>query len=409
MLDDNTTKLLPTIADDNQLFLDSDGNIWQYDQQTDSWNSIGPFISISEANETSSGLLNPKFKLLLDTIAQFPGAFGIIVDKPIKQMIQGNVKLESNSLLISCLNSSGNPINPPNSASNCGEISVNCGPDSDSSKPETLPRLAIRLNPDYLEKLCIDLPAPKGKKGKKGLTGPDGTPGFGNGPKGLTGSTGPSVDQLLKLRDVIIQDDPTITNDVIVKLELIDRGRGPYLRGTKSKATLRNNECASRFLLTQVGRNVQFNSELTDGCELRGLTNWSIVKTTNDNLPENVFMLRMSDSQSNDCSTFAGVSLFEYVTSLINKYEQDLVKLDQEWSLKVKSHIDAIDTQARTILSDLADELATCESELPASEWGLIFEKCPSSSPQTQSLKLKAEKGKVDSFEVSGQRWDLIV
>lgn len=407
MLDDNTSKLLPTIADDNQLFLDSDGNVWQYDQQTDSWNSIGPSIVISEANQTSPGLLNPKFKLLLDTIAQFPGAFGIIVDKPIKQVVQGNVKLESNSLLISCLNSSGNQLD---STSGCnGETTVTCGPSSDTNKPETLPRLVVKLNPDYLEKLCIDLPSPKGKKGKKGLTGPDGTPGFGNGPKGLTGSTGPNVDQLLKLRNIIIQDDPTITNDVIVKLELIDRGRGPYLRGTKSKATLRDNECASRFVISQIGRNIQFNSELTDGCELRGLTNWSIVKVGNDTLPENVFLLRMSDSNDATCSTFAGVSLSEYITSLINKYEQDLVAIDQEWSLKVKAHIDAIDSQARNILSDLANDLAICESELPASEWSLIFEKCPSSSPQSQALKLTSEKGKVDSFEISGQQWDLIV
>ena len=161
-------------------------------------------VQLSLASEISSGLLSPQYKLLLDTISQFPGAFGIIVDKPTKQLIQGNVKFISNSLDINCFSASGNVLD---SNSGCGdEITVTCGSSSDVTKPSTLPRFVIKLNADYLAKLCIDLPAPRGKTGKKGDDGIVGESGFSDGPKGMTGLPGPNVDQLLTLRNVVIND-----------------------------------------------------------------------------------------------------------------------------------------------------------------------------------------------------------
>lgn len=402
----NEISKLPINVDDKQNFIDSDGNIWKYDQQTESWDSCGPLVQLQLASENTSGLLSPQYKLLLDTIAQFPGAFGIIVDKPTKQLVQGNVKFVSNSLDISCVGPSGTPLDL---ASGCGEtINVNCGASSEVDRPSTLPRFVIKLNNDYLEKLCIDLPAPKGKTGKKGNTGPVGESGFSNGPKGLTGQTGPNVDQLLTLRNVLINDIPTLSNNPIVNLELIDRQRGPYLRCTKSKSTLRINECAQRLLITPILRNLAFSDELTDGCKLNGMNNWIITKPVADDLSTNVFLLRLSDTLEDGCSTVTTVSLEEYVQALINKYEADIIEYNKVWSLKVKEHMNAIDTEARLILSELANELAMCESELPATEWGLVFSQCDSPSP-TSALKLSADKGSVDKFVVSGKKWDLVV
>lgn len=405
-MNDDIISRLPHNVDDNQQYIDSDGNIWKYDQQTESWDSYGPLVQSSLASEISSGLLSPQYKLLLDTISQFPGAFGIIVDKPTKQLIQGNVKFISNSLDINCFSANGNVLD---SNSGCGdEITVTCGSSSDVTRPSTLPRFVIKLNADYLAKLCIDLPAPRGKTGKKGDDGIVGESGFSDGPKGMTGLPGPNVDQLLTLRNVVINDVSTLSNNPIVNLEIVDRQRGPYLRCTKSQSTLRVNECAQRLLVTPIIRNVVFSNELTDGCKLNGMDNWIITKTNADTLPENVFLLRLSDTLEDSCSTFTTISLQEYVEALINKYESDIVEYNKTWSLKVKAHIDAIDTEARAILSELANDLAMCESELPATEWGLVFEKCASSSPAI-ALKLSADKGNVDSMLVSGKKWDLIV
>lgn len=406
MNDDIIISKLPPIVDDNQLFVDTDGNVWQYDEQTDSWDSRGPSIKLPLATESSPGLLSPQYKLLLDTISQFPGAFGIIVDKPVKQLIQGNVKLTSNSLDIQCLSASGNELNPEFGCGNL--IDVSCGISSDINNPTTLPRFAIKLNQDYLEKLCIDLPAPKGKKGKKGNVGLQGQPGFGNGPKGQTGANGPNVSELLTLRNILFNDIPELSNNPIINLELIDEERGPYLRVTKSNTTLKANECAQRLLVNSVVRGINFTTELTDGCTLNGMSDWVITKTGADPLPDNLFLLRLSDVIDESCSTVITVSLAEYIESIINKYEQDIVKLNKNWSLKVKAHIDAIDTQARTILSELANDLAMCESELPATEWGLVFEQCESSSPTT-ALKMSTARGTVDTISISGQKWDLVV
>lgn len=405
-MNDQIISKLPFNVDDNQIFVDGDGNIWKYDQQTVGWNSCGPLVSLQSANESTSGLLSPQYKLLLDTVAQFPGAFGIIVDKPIKQLINGNVKFISNSLDISCLSSSGTELN---STVGCNEeIVVGCGKSSDINEPTTLPRFVIKLNQSYLEKLCIDLPAPKGKKGKKGQKGLEGEPGFGDGPKGKTGSNGPNISELLKLKNIIFNDVPELSNKPIVNLEIVDEGRGPYLRSIKSETTLKANESAAKLLVSQVIRDIKFTNELTDGCTLNGMSNWAITKTGTDPLPDNLFLLRVSDVIDKSDSTVTTVSLSQYIESIINKYEQDIIELNKNWSLQVKNHIDSIDTQARTILSELANDLAMCESELPATEWALIFEQCDSPSPAS-ALKLSATRGTVDTLSVSGQEWDLVV
>jgi len=183
------TSRFPINPVDMQEYIDEDNIIWKYNGKSDSWNYFGPTTDFPLATSARSGLLSPQFKLLLDTIAQFPGAFGIIVDKPYKQVVQGDINFVSNSVEINCLNQRGVELVGEN-------VVVDCNQRLENEDPE-LSSFEVSLRQDYLERLCIDIPAPKGKKGKVGEVGEDGEPGFGSGPKGETGIAGPSVSEIL--------------------------------------------------------------------------------------------------------------------------------------------------------------------------------------------------------------------
>jgi len=405
---DSELDKFPGNPDDKQSFTDGDGNLWIYDQQTDSWEFCGPRLNVNLASPTNIGLLKPEFKFLLDTVAQFPGAFGIVVDKPYKQTVQGNVTFISNSLDISCLSPRGVQLGP---GSGCGEeTTVTCAnEDVGEADITSLPRFEVKLNADYLAKLCIDLPAPKGPTGKIGLDGDKGADGFSDGPKGLTGDPGPNVTELLEFGQIIYEDLPAINDCPIVDIELVDRGRGPFFKVTRSCRTLAQNECALRLLVTPIVRTVTFNTDLTDeNCTLSGLSDWTLNKISGDPLPTSPFLLRGSDDQTEECSTFVGVSLEQYVQGLIDLYEQKIVKLDSQWALLAKKHIEALDSKARTILSNLANELTRCESTLAGSEFGITFERCTPCSPASPASLSVAENGKIGSVQVSGKKWDVI-
>ena len=59
----------PDNPDDKQTFVDRDENNWVYDLQTGSWEFSGPKLNLDLASEDNTGLLSPRFKLLLDTVA----------------------------------------------------------------------------------------------------------------------------------------------------------------------------------------------------------------------------------------------------------------------------------------------------------------------------------------------------
>jgi len=395
----------PNNPDDRQVFLDRDGNQWVYDFQTDSWEFCGPKLNVSLADENETGLLSPQLKLLLDTVAQFPGAFGIVVDKPYKQVVQGNVRLTSNSLDISCLSSRGLVLGTETGCAE--ETTVSCS--GDSNDITTLPRFDIRLKESYLEKLCIDLPAPKGRRGKQGEAGEDGENGFGDGPKGFTGAPGPDSSELLELRDIIFQDIPTISQTAIVDIQLVDRQQGPFFKVLTSDRSLAPNECAERILAPPIVRTLTFDGPLNNAsCDITGLQDWTLNKISGDPLPDSPFLIRSSDDETEDCATVTGVALQQYIEGLVNLYEQTIVRLDKKWAKQAQTHIESIDAKARGILSDLANQLTRCESTLAGTEFGITFERCTPCSPAGPSALSVAEDNTVNSVQVSGKKWDII-
>lgn len=394
----------PNNPDDQQSFVDDKGGIWIYDQQAKSWEFSGPRLNVNLADSNTTGLLSPQHKLLLDTISQFPGAFGIVVDKPYKQIVQGDVTLTSSTLDISCLSAGGTILN---AASGCGEeIRVSCT-DSDSST-NTIPRFEIKLNDNYLNNLCIDLPAPSGQDGKPGKPGAAGPDGFGDGPRGTTGESGPDVTELLELGRIIYEDSAQIASSAIVDIKLVDQQRGASFKMLKSERTLASGEEAARLSVTPVTRTIVYNTKLTDKCIKDGLGGWQISKTSGDPLPTVPFLLRGSDDNNQDSSAVATVSLEQYVQGLVDLYEQKIVALDKQWSALAKRHIEAIDSKARSILSNLADDLTRCESTLAGTEFGITFERC-ASSPVTPTKLSRAAGANVGSVSASGEQWDIIL
>jgi hypothetical protein len=190
---------------------------------------------------------------------------------------------------------------------------------------------------------------------------------------------------------------------------LVDNGNGPFFKIVESTRTLATNECAERLIVTPAVRNIVFDETIVDSsCNLAGMSSWKINKLGADALPTIPFLLRASDEDNVDCSTVTAVSLTQYVRSLVDFYEQKIVKLDAKWALEAKAHIEAIDAKARTILSNLADTLTRCESTLAGTEFGITFQRCDPNSPATPSTLSVAEDGMVDNMEISGQEWEIL-
>jgi hypothetical protein len=389
-LDLSQISKFPTSPSNKQIMFNRDGTKSTFSSNNNKWYNTGNIINIS--NDQKSVLLDPKYKVLLDSMTNFPGAFGIVLNKPTNITMQGEVEIKSSSIDIEC------------------EETIDSTFDGrDVPDVGSIVNLKLSLKEEYLNNLCIDLKPPQGDPGRTGRIGQDGPDGYGNGPSGYDGEIGPNATKIMRIRNIIYQEVDVLSKKAIIDIELVDRGKGPFFKITESDRTLSDLDPATRFIVDPIIRNIEFTSDVVDSsCNFDGMRSWVITKEGDDPLPVDPFMLRLSDDDTEDSQTFSALRMSEYIRSVVDFYENEIIRLDKEWMEKSKLHIEEIDSEARAILSELANELAACESTIPATEFGIIFSRRPS-SPNSPSTFSAPGNNKIGNINSSGKNWEVVV
>jgi hypothetical protein len=105
-----------------------------------------------------------------------------------------------------------------------------------------------------------------------------------------------------------------------------------------------------------------------------------LVQAAGDTTPSNMQLLRLpkgSNDREGEAIGFNGIlTLTDFVNAIVSEYKTKLTKLDATWGKQVKIYIENIDDHARTILSDLAQQLTLCEFNLPAMDYCITFKGC---------------------------------
>lgn len=393
ILSNDKASLLPKNPTDKQVFVDSEFVQWVYTTAKKVWERRGVVDSIPVVTDAVTGYLSPLDKSLLDSVPAVLGGFGIIVDTKLllkssdnpDGVIQGDIKLKSESLDIVCVGADGIKLTcsvPPQ---------LECATQDNST-----PGLKFSLSQKFLDTLIVNLPGPQGKTGPKGDKGAKGATGFSAGPKGDKGITGPAITELCKLTGVTYNDVDGLTDTPIVGLDLTnDNGHGCKMVVTKAKVNIGPDRPADKIIATPLSRSVVYpNDPDIATCDITRLANWTLAKPTTDLTPLNLQLLRLangSNDRDDEPVGFNGTMTLEtFVGDIVNEYQNRLTKFDTAWGKEAKAHIQSIDDKARSILSGLANELSQCEFNLPAVEYCVTFTGCDQPLPPPPSPSVAA-------------------
>ena len=386
------SSVFPSMPTDGQVYIDSEFVRWIYDIETDLWERAGTADSLPVATSTSVGLLSRQFKQSLDAVPAVGGGFGIIVDPKYlltsptnpSGVITGNIQLRSESLVISCI--------APN------DVILNC-----ASPPALVceypggrvPTLTFTVSEKFLSTLYVDLTGPKGKKGLQGDRGDTGKHGFSEGPSGNKGQPGLNVTELYSLTDIVYNDIDGIADTAIVSMNLVDdSGHGCKLIVTKAKLDISDDQAADKLAAKMISRTLVYDSDPDAAdCDVTRLDNWRLVQAAGDTTPLNMQLLRLpkgSNDRESEAIGFNGtLALAGFVNAIVTEYKNRLTKLDEAWGKQVKAYIEGIDDRARSILSDLAQQLTLCEFNLPAMDYCITFKGCDTPAMAAAGEKLE--------------------
>lgn len=377
--------VFPTTPTDGQVFIDSEFVRWVYDKETALWQRSGTVDSVPLATSSSDGLLSYQLKRTLESVPAVGGGFGLIVDPKLllisptnpDGVIKGDIQLKSESLDITCVG--------PDQV----KIETECPPPPLDCNEATGPTsgLAFSLSEKFLSTLYVDLTGPKGKKGFPGDKGDQGGHGFSDGPQGDKGKPGKNIDELCELTAIKYNDIDGITDTAIVDLKIVDDdGHGCKLIVTKAKLDIPEDRAADKVAALPLSRSVIYGPDPDEStCDLSRLDEWTLAQAPGDTTPLNLQIIRLpkgSNDREGEPLGFNGTMTLENVVQqIVDEYKNRLTKLDESWGRQIKQSIEQIDDDARSILSDLAHQLAMCEFNLPAMEYCITFERCPSPAP----------------------------
>lgn len=384
ILPNGRCSVLPTTPTDGQVFVDSELVKWIYNASTDLWERSGTVTTIPIASSDNIGYLSSRDKALLDKIPAVPGGFGIITDTKLvlqsqtnpEGVIRGDIELKSESLDIVCVGSDG--------------IKLHCSTPSElecTSPTGKAPGLAFKLSKKFLDTFVVNMPGPQGKKGLTGDKGKTGKPGFSGGPPGITGLPGASIDELCRLTGISYRDIDGITEKAIVDLNIVDdNGRGCKLVVTKAKLNVPGDVPADKIIATPLVRNITYDPDPDpDNCDITRINQWKLVQNPGDTTPLNLSLLRLSRGAETVSDVPVGfnatLSLKKFVSDIIAEYQRRLQKIDKSYGKIAREYIQKIDDKARSILSQLANDLAMCEFNLPAVEYCITFTGCDQPPP----------------------------
>lgn len=108
------------------------------------------------------------------------------------------------------------------------------------------------------------------------------------------------------------------------------------------------------------------------------MKDWTLQRSGTDTISLNPTLLRLpKGSNTATVQLNSGVSLNDYINGVTDEYINKLTEIDTQYMNTAKKYVDTIDNKARTILSNLAKQLAECEFNMPSVEYCITFNNCP--------------------------------
>lgn len=384
LLPNGVCAFLPTAPTDGQIYIDSQLVKWVYNASNDLWERSGTATTVPLATETTAGYLSYRDKALLDKILAVPGGFGIITDTKLllqsdtnpDGVIRGNIQLKSDSLDIIC-------VSAENQKLGCELSNVSACATGDAAYPG----LKFKLSERLLSGLVVNFPGATGKQGLKGKKGVAGKPGFAGGPKGRTGPAGDDTSTAGELRGISYKDISGITDKAIVRLDAVANANGGQkLIITKARLNIPDDIPARRIIASVLTRGVSYAPDPdTKACRVNRLHNYELTQPAGDPTPLNVHLLRLARGATQVGDEPVGfdntVTLSAFVAAYVKAYQNLLKDIDRKYGAIVKKYIEDLDAKAKTILADLANQLAQCEFNLPAVEYCITFHGCDQPAP----------------------------
>lgn len=349
----NTT-IFPARPFDGMKFTDSWRRKWVYNSKNSSWQFNGFVPDIPVASSENVGLLSSRLKLLIDSIKEKSGSFGIISknnfgkvpSKDYSNVMSGNIKLVSNTLDITCNNTVPSP------------------------ELNRYPSIDINFSERFLESLCIEVPGEKGPKGKKGEKGEKGNMGTGDGPQGEQGDPGQDAEGSSSVSDVqVVFDDSFYTSAVTDVFLDADNG---ILSVTKSDAlTATADTPATEVVAAGVQRDIEFSPNSFDFkiSKPNGVVDpfempldITLLAYGADFNPMENRKLKVAAAgcccEEADSAEVIAVKLSDYVNLVVKKYQDALSKINEQYDREVKEYIFKKDEEARKALDVLVQKLS---------------------------------------------------
>lgn len=281
---------------------------------------------------------------IIDPISYNPNGF-----------ISGDIKLVSDSLKITCVNSDGEEL------SDSCDINQICVGKVNGSVPSV--GLNFEVSDDFLESFCIEIPGCQGPKGVKGPKGDKGVNGAGDGPVGITGDAGidaPNTPHKFSGMKVIDIDD--IYDTAVVGLELDSNNNKLNVLKAKIKAP-HDDKPAAKVIALPIDRTLEFDG---DGF------GYNIIAPPNDTYGSNDVDIvycpngtGISQIKGLDGVSVGSMKLSVIVNSIVDEYQKKLLIVNNKYNAQIKEYINSIDKEARQILGNLAKELSDCEFKVP--------------------------------------------
>lgn len=266
-------------------------------------------------------------------------------------VLYGDLTLVSESLDITCVDGKGNPF-----PSNCNLDTIQ------ADDPDNPPSLSFTLNDNFLNNLCVTIPGCQGPVGSQGEKGATGAPGTGDGPQGEQGDPGedaPATANTFTGIKIVEVDDIYDTAIVAMELDATNNKLGIV------KAKIRTPDSdtpANQVISTPVSRSIRFTNSDTFEYEI-------LMPPLGDPIGEaDIDILKYPKRfkpSGDDETPVSRIKLSSLIDKIIEYYDDQLSEINDRYNLAIKSYIDGKDEAARTILANLADELARCEFELP--------------------------------------------
>ncbi len=344
------TTTYPIRPFDGMKFIDAWRRLWIYNIETKSWRFSGYSADIPLADSSSIGLLSAEYKILLDSVPEKAGGFGIL-DKfsygktsagGFNGIISGNIVLRSNSLTITCTDQNGRLIT---------EECVT--PPYSNDMPKT-PALDINYSVDFLDTLCIVVPGGPGHKGPKGKKGRKGIDGTGDGPQGEVGDSGVDAVGISTISEIRLVETDDFYSQAIVNMAF--NQEESLLELIKAPIAVPDGTTPVDQVVTSViGRSIEFIGATWD---------YSLIKPISDTTTDTsanccvVGLPQDFDPKIANPSDMVRKTLSDYVDSVIAKYQAKIVEFTAIYDTQMKEFMFAKDDEARKALDALVQQLA---------------------------------------------------